>query len=353
MNRSEQVTKSGDNLLFVLKMNELMRKADEIHHKIASTPSSGLRTQYGRLYFKVSLIRSAISVCCVLNESEDYTGKSRLRHDKLLNMTRAHLSDFIRAFILNTESIRSFLSISPDDRKRILGKQTTFDCTSIFVLVDRQIATMNEWLHESICPVQTKGVGCQFEDITWSQYAKITIAHALDLNEKNVMPLLNEHFVGDMLIRRLFYCIAFEALLIHFFDPTYYPVGFGEDDAMYGESDIPRYFDGILTLRESSSNRSYICKVYSLSISDAMFITNMCTSIRDVRSQIETVLNGELNAIAFVPGYRSSDILERQLYWRGTQEVNLHVFYLEDLFEMFKLWEGNLVRRYIVERLKY
>jgi hypothetical protein len=348
---------------FLRKINEIYARRAKLAEELANIPavyvSSGSKKGLlGRQIMKLSFIETSICLCHAISSGDGVRGSSakgisvpETVSDKKESACAQFMRDFLSSLILNTES---FEHLSIPSRKRseigfnpVLSMNRRSNIASL-------IGNIQKLADSKVFQVDKSEIGrIGFsDDLTWERYAYLLIGHALELEEKNIVPYLNRRIISEIMMRRLAFCLLYESILLKVFDGIYYPLGIDESDAFLGDSNIPRFFDGILRLRGEDNEVSFLLKNISLSLSDSEYISNLCLSVLDARDKLEAIFGKSMNVMAFVPGYRSSDVLSRELYWRTKQNINIHIFYLEDLFDMFRLWDNELIKRFIQEKLK-
>ena len=345
---------------FCRKINEIYATRLTLAKQLANMPgihvSSGInKGLLGRQIMKLSFIEASTCLCHAISSGEserDFTGsgisRSEMAPDNGKDACGEFIHDFLSHLIWNTES---FEHLSMPEKARGITPVFSLNPPSNIASLIKNIQNLasSKVFHTDKSEIGDLGFA---ENLTWERYAHLLIAHALDLEEKNIVPYLNRRIISEIMMRRMAFCLLYESILLKVYGSMYYPLGIDESDAFLGDSNIPRFFDGILRLNVDDNEASFLLKNISLSLSDSEYISNLCLSVLDVRDKLETIFGKSMNVMAFVAGYRSSDVLSRELYWRTKQNINIHIFYLEDLFDMFRLWDNKLIERFICEKLK-
>lgn len=182
------------------------------------------------------------------------------------------------------------------------------------------------------------------------------IARSIGISESFVSPYINAKYLASRHYQRLFYCLILQAILIKTFEFDFYPFSYSSstksNDLTIGKSGIRRPFDGLLKIENVESHTYYLTKFINISISDIDTINMIGISLKDIQENIITSTGDNTNCIIFIPSHPTKDSLEHIMYWKNIEHIDINVLYLVDFFEIFRLWEPNKIKRFLIEKLK-
>ncbi len=323
------------NLKIFINFRKLIDNAKEIREKLTESNSSEDSIQKNKMirasFLKISLL---VTYMAYYNHQR-HRGESDDAHKEAKNKTMDIIGDTIREIALNTEKVETLHKIYKE------GSNKPKD--NIFWSQGLPIKELNETIGK------LKDNEITYDQKKWADYTRAIISQSLCISESNVRPFITANIISNLCFRRLIFGLILQAMFINVFKNDFMPMGINSEDSIIGSSGIRRYLDGFLRLTiPNQGEKVFLLKLVNLSIGDTGIICSTGISLKDIKKRVKD----EVNSIVFIPGYPTSESLEREIYWRNESRINLNLLYLNDFFEMFKLWKKKDVRRFLIEKLK-
>jgi hypothetical protein len=270
--------------------------------------------------------------------------------EQALRRTEHLYLDFLRVFCRmvrhvqrdrDMDKVKNLLGVATRDM--IYATEETSMLKQVLPKTLRDTDDRSQWVPEELeyslqsDPTSTDDCNCKDIIHTWVRF--------LGVSENTAYAHLLKGAFSDMDLLKIVACLALRALLTAQLSSTFHPILLG--DALRGVSQVPRYFDGMLSLDGGTLSASMICLVRSSTLElGVSAISSFCVALEDASTTSEEQLHG----ILFIPGFPTSDTLRTELYWRDIRHQRITVLYLADFYELFRIFESENILYYLRER---
>jgi hypothetical protein len=161
------------------------------------------------------------------------------------------------------------------------------------------------------------------------------ISRLLKVKKENIDIYLHlgEFYWSKFALKAILFSLFFRTIFQKVYGKRFKPI------TMWDSNDNPIYFDGKIEM-------GYENIQFYLSILSAGHIGT--TTMHDLGVDLLRIpTSDERNALVFVPYYPNPELLQAELYWKTVRKVNLRVLYLQNFFEIFRIWEREHIIKYL------
>ena len=254
-------------------------------------------------------------------------------------LIRQNLELVLYDLVANTEQVSSFRNLFFKYTKDLDGRddKKTFMAKLITDIVLKELKLKEKGNYKFKDLLGNSKFNNRFINRTWKMF--------FNVSEENIQKYIDFNALSRLSWFEIFTCLGIRALFTKCMRTWFHPISFKSQ--LTGKTGIQRYFDGLYTPQiDTDPNVLYFVKFCTLSVTGVSAINNFCTAVQE----IEDIVEAEVKGLLYIPGYPTNDTLKMEIFWQDEKKFKLNVLYLEDYYQLFKLWEPSLVQEYILRK---